>query len=108
MLRQHKSCLRSFSLLAAGALALGACVPATAIPTAAPLPTATAAASATSAGPATATPLPVAVGPAPATSVFLQSASGMAFDAAGNMYVSSCFGPQVSKVDSFGLLTVFT
>src|SRR4051812_8908775 len=93
----QKSRLRSFSLLAACALALSACAPGTPAPTATPLPTATAAASATP-------PVAVAtVTPAAAQEFF---PSGMAFDAAGNMYVSTCGGgPELVKLDASGRLT---
>jgi len=43
----------------------------------------------------------------PATAYAFHAPNDVAFDAAGNMYVSECFGPQVVKIDPAGLMTLF-
>ena len=97
-------------LLALCALALAACAAPTAIPpTTVPTlpPTATALPPTLAPAPqSTAAPLSV---PVPATSIALSGPNDIAFDADGNLYVATCDqgGPQLYKVDSLGLLTVY-
>ena len=105
--------LSALRVLALAALALGACAAPTATPNDFPTapPTSTAPPPSAAATVQATVPSRV-VSPNDhvlATSIAFQQPNDIAFDDAGNMYVAACdfSGPQVYKVDPFGLLTVY-
>ena len=129
MLGTHDWRNKLLGLLLSLAVGLSACSaptpPTAAPPTAAPTTAAAPTSAPPTAAPATATPLPptaaatalstpastatVVNPPMPATSAHLRHPGFLAFDAAGNLYISHCTPdlPQLFKVDPSGMLTVY-
>src|SRR5258708_582021 len=102
ILRQNRD--RTLACLLA-VCALGACG---GPPTAATAPPSAATASPpTSVAAVDSTPSAAAAVAVPATSIRLASPGHFAFDVEGNIFLGACGGQPVTKIDSFGLLTVF-
>jgi glucose/arabinose dehydrogenase len=106
----HRNALLAPSrLLTLCALALAACAAPAVVPptTAATQPPTATALPPTAAATAPAMPAPLNI-PIPATSAALDIPESIAFDAAGNYYISNCGTlSQVYKIDPYGQLTVY-